>query len=337
MGHNRKHIKALSIKDHSGFFPKPGAIEFVKRHNYFIEKDVSITGDAPKDFIRKYSFGSTMKNNPDTWLLYIAKLGHKHYPMESITEYLLNRIGEEFGFNIAHSRLAWLGGQIRFLSEYFIEKPDEQVLEHGADLYAGYLNDKAFVEEIEAKKQSPDFFTVQFTEETLMHFFYDDSESLMQDFLKLLVFDALIGNNDRHFYNWGIIRNILDYEKPKFSPIYDTARGLFWNDHEDKLQRILNNEKNIDNYITNYCESSTPKIGWDNCQKVNHFDLISKIKAHRSSFDCNNFLDLCNEDNLYKTFKMIDLEFSDLMSEERIFLIKKCLQYRFDRLYHIIY
>jgi len=48
--------------------------------------------------------------------------------------------------------LAWLGGQIRFLSKYFIEEPCNQILDHGADLYAGYLNDREFVEKIEEEK-----------------------------------------------------------------------------------------------------------------------------------------------------------------------------------------
>lgn len=337
MKDSRKHIKKLPIIDLSGFCPKPGAIEFIKRHNYFIYKDVAITGDAPKDFIRCYRHGTSHKANPQTWSLYIAKLGHKHYPMESITEYLLNRIGTVFGFNMAHAELAWFDNQIRFLSQYFLTKKSEQVLEHGADLYAGYLNDKAFVEEIETQKQSPDFFTVQFTEETIKYFFGNDADSIIHDFYRMVAFDALIGNNDRHFYNWGIIRNIRDEEKPVFSPIYDTARGLFWNDHEDKIQRIYREKARLEHNIIKYCDGSTPKIGWDGGSKMNHFDLIAKIKAESVTFDCRLLSEMCSKDNLTNALKMIDSEFFELMSHERIALIKKCLAYRFERIFQIIH
>ncbi|PIX33093.1 MAG: hypothetical protein COZ59_10525 [Bacteroidetes bacterium CG_4_8_14_3_um_filter_31_14] len=242
----KKHIKPLLLKDWSGYNPKPGSIQFGKKHSYFIQKGYSITGDAPKDFIRFYHYGKGRKANYRTWNLFIAKLGHKHYPIESITEQLITRIGEEYGFKMANSELAWLGGQIRFLSKYFITDKNDQVLEHGADLYAGFLNDKEFVEKIEKKGKSPEFFTVEFTEKVLKHFFKENSKTIFNEFCNMLLFDSLIGNNDRHFYNWGIVRSISKKNEPYFSPIYDTARGLFWNDHEDKILRnfcILSKDK----------------------------------------------------------------------------------------------
>jgi hypothetical protein len=178
---------------------------------------------------------------------------------------------------MSRSELAWLGGQIRFLSKYFITQKYVQTLEHGADLYAGYLNDKKFVEEVEKNNLSPAFFTVQFTKETFESFFPDDSERLFNDFINLLIFDAFIGNNDRHFYNWGIIRNLLGNEKPIFSPIYDTARGLFWNYTEKEVNKIYNNKTRLDTVIKKYSEKSKPKTGWEDKSNINHFDLLEKM------------------------------------------------------------
>jgi hypothetical protein len=127
---NKKKIKSLLIKDYSGFNPRKGAIEIVKKNNYYVQTNIVMTGDAPKDFIRYYHYGENRKSNKNTWNQYIAKLGHKHYPNESITEYLLNRIGEVLEFNMAKSKLAWVGGQIRFLSKYFLTNQNKQVLEH---------------------------------------------------------------------------------------------------------------------------------------------------------------------------------------------------------------
>ena len=330
---DKKHIKKLPIIDHSGFEPKPGAIITAKKHNYFIIKDIAITGDAPKDFIRYYSFGKGLKNNSNTWPLYIAKHGHKHYPVEAITEHLLNRIGEEFGFTMAESGLGWFGGQIRFLSKYFLNKPCEQTLQHGADLYSGYLNnDKDFVEEVERNNQSPDFFTVQFTETTLKYFFPDDYERLFNEFLKLLILDALIGNNDRHFYNWGIITNISGKEKPIFSPIYDTARGLFWNEHEDKLKRILQDKNRLPQFIMSYAKNSVPKIGWEGFRKLNHFDLVENISKVPNLSNDKIIRNIFENNLVENVIKMIDFEFEEILSNDRRTLIKLCLQYRYDEL-----
>jgi hypothetical protein len=324
----RKHIKALRIIDYSGFRPKSGAIPFAKKHQYFVITDIAITGDAPKDFIRYYQYGVGRKSSPASWPLYLAKHGHKHYPMEAITEYLLNRIGEEYGFNMAESTLGWFGGQIRFLSKYFLSKPMEQVLDHGADLYAGYLNDRFFVEEVENKKLSPEFFTVQFTQSTLKHFFPDQSESLMLEFIKLLIFDALIGNNDRHFYNWGIIRHIEGKKQPVFSPIYDTARGLFWNDHEDKVKRISSNKSHLHSFIRRYADNSKPKTGWEGEKKLTHFDLVKKLKTIPIAINCELIKDVCSDTQLNRVIIMIQKEFKDLMSPERRELVIACVSYR---------
>lgn len=332
----RKHIKALSIKGYSGYKPKHHYIPIPKRHQYYVVTDIAIAGDAPKDFIKYYHYGNGRKANPKLWPAYIAKLGHKHYPIESITEHLITRLGDTFGFNMAQSELAWLGGQIRFLSRYFIKNPHKQVLEHGADLYAAYLNDREFVLEIENKHKALDFFTIQFTRDTLMHFFPDDYEILMTEFIKLLVFDALIGNNDRHFYNWAVIRDISNEAGPVFSPIYDSARGLFWNDSEEKVKQIYNEKNRLDAYIVKYSEGSTPKIGWEGISKLNHFELLRNLSSLQIIINCETMRHVCSDKTLENAFSMIDNEFSNLLSTERKALIKKCLSYRHQRIKKIL-
>ncbi len=326
----RKHIKPLPILDYSGFIPKTGSVKVVKKHHYFIITDISITGDAPKDFISLYNYGTGRKANIRTWHRYIAKHGHKHYPCEAITEHLLNRIGTVLGFEMAESELALLGGQIRFLSKYFLTNQEVQQLYHGADLYAGYLNDREFVEEIEFLHKSPDFFTVQFTEEVLKHLYPQNWQNLMIDFVKLLFLDAIIGNNDRHFYNWGIIKNLENKAEPRFSPIYDTARGLFWNDHEDKIRNILNNKARLQSYIRKYSEGSSPKIGWEGDEKINHFKLVEKLCTLEITNNCDTLTNIFSNNKISDVFTIIDDEFHSLMTPERIDLIKQTLNYRFE-------
>lgn len=328
-------LKPLPIKDYSGFNPKPGSIPFVKKHQYYIVKK-TMTGDAPKDFICYYHYGIGKKCNPKSWSYYIAKHGDKHYPVEAITEHLLNRIGICMGFKMAESELVWIGGQIRFLSRYFLDKPDEQILEHGADLYAGYLQDKDFVEDVEKNHKSPEFFTVQFTQDTFKYFFPDDHNRLMTDFIKLLFLDAILGNNDRHFYNWGIIRNLNASVPPQFSPIYDTARGLYWNDHEDKIEAILKDKSRLNSVLGKYSTQSKPKTGWDGVRNINHFQLIEKLCTLEVTRNCQTIQDLCSNIKLNKVFNMIDQEFSHLLSAERRELIKMTLKYRFDIIQNLI-
>lgn len=88
------------------------------RQGYYKILNVTISGDAPKDFIHLYNYGEGKKRNIDNWPKYIAKVGKKWYPIESIVEYLLNRIGEVLGIKMAESELRLGDNQIRFLSKY---------------------------------------------------------------------------------------------------------------------------------------------------------------------------------------------------------------------------
>ena len=151
-----RRIDIVPPKNFSGFNPRSGkAIPVLKKHQYHIVEDFSISGDAPKDLLRLYEYGEARKANVGKWPLYIAKVGHKWYPNESITEYLLNRLGECLGFTMAGSKLAVVGKQIQFLTKYFL-KGDQQLI-HGAEIYADYLSDKEFVEEVEESVTSARF------------------------------------------------------------------------------------------------------------------------------------------------------------------------------------
>ena len=124
----------------------------VKARDCIWVKDVTLTGDAPKGFVRLYEFqrdGRTRRRNPSTWPLYIAKTGHKWYPVESITEHLLNRLGTVFG--------------------------------------------------IEQANLSRDLFTLQFVERAVTKAFPKERDAILGDLVRLLLFDAMVGNNDRHF------------------------------------------------------------------------------------------------------------------------------------------
>ena len=75
-----------------------------------------MAGDAPKDFLRIYQYGQGRRSRPSRWPAWIAKVGHKYYPNESVTEHLLTRIGQFLGLKVADSQLMWFGGQLRFFA-----------------------------------------------------------------------------------------------------------------------------------------------------------------------------------------------------------------------------
>lgn len=327
------HLQKVPILNQSGFKTNWGGLIPSLRKGYFYVVDIPISGDAPKDFIKVYEYGSARKTNRRKWTAYIAKVGHKWYPIESITEYLLNRIGETLGLKMAASRLMIGNEQIRFLSKYFLGK-DERLV-HGAQIYSAMLGDEDFVENIEAQGMSRDFFTFQFTEEAIKNSFPEHKDQILCELVKLLIFDAVVGNNDRHFYNWGVITHLKGDEPPRFSPVYDTARGLFWNQSEKWIADFVSQPKQLEQRIAKYADNSRPKIGWENVLNINHFQLVELLHQDdkRYCYLCKDFL---QHNSLNKIFEVLDSEFYQLLSLQRMSLIKRCLIYRFERLNAIL-
>ncbi|MEO0779179.1 MAG: hypothetical protein AAF146_21625, partial [Bacteroidota bacterium] len=163
------------IKNYSGGIPISkihGLIKPLRKGYYQVLQD-DIGGDAPKDFIRVYKHGDAPKESPNLWDKHIAKVGHKWYPLESISEHLLNRIGEVLGLNMAKSQLRIAHGQLRFLSKYFLVAEENMI--HGAQIYSTYLeeNDDRFVQEIEDQNWARALLTFQFTDESIKFMFPD--------------------------------------------------------------------------------------------------------------------------------------------------------------------
>lgn len=163
---------------------------------------LSMAGDAPKDFITDSEYRSGHRTRQQQSESYIAKVGSKFYPNESITEQLITEIGKIYSLKIADSKLRVVDRQVRFMSKYFLNRKIEQ-LTHGAEIYEYSLGKENYAQIAEKKSES--VFTFEMTREALRSLFPEHAEKIIKGFVEMLTFDALIGHNDRHPYNWGVI------------------------------------------------------------------------------------------------------------------------------------
>lgn len=245
---------------------------------------------------------------------------------------MLNRLGMVFGLQMANSRIAMIGGQLRFLSQYFLHSGKEELV-HGADILAGYLNESIrYVEEVDEQKMTRDLFTLQVIEEAVANLFLCQKDEIMHELSRLVILDAVVGNNDRHFFNWGVIRSVESCFQPFFSPIYDTARGLFWNYSESKITNIVEINKITDSHIRKYCKDSRPKIGWEGERNPNHFQLFNQIYTNEFHITKGEVREMLAPKVLEHMIAEVKKNFLPLMSVNRVTLICKCLEYRFNEL-----
>lgn len=293
----------------------------VRRYKMEGVNELSQPGDAPKDFIfdREYRHGH--RSRKQRFEGYIAKVGSKFYPNESITEQLITRIGQIYKLNIADSKLRIVNGQVRFMSKYFLNTRSEQ-LSHGAEIYESCIGKENY-SEIRDRKIESDYFTFQMTLEAIQAAFPGQADKIVSGYIEMLTFDALIGHNDRHPYNWGVIIPIKKSGKPRFSPVYDTARALFWNVPEGRIQQMLKDQLQFETYLKK-CE---PPIGWDGLSDLDFFLLIGLIWSDFGRFR-RNIEKYLIKSPLDSSDIMIDAEFKSLMSSNRRELIKRCLRQR---------
>lgn len=148
----------------------------------------------------------------------------------------------------------------------------------------------------------------------------------------MLVFDAIIGNNDRHFYNWAVIKHLKGNHQPIFSPIYDTARALFWNRSDDHIKKFTKDKLAREKMLDTYISKSRPKTGIEKNPNPNHFDLIKVLNSDKFIGTKDVVNDLITSKNNRLILELLKDEFNSLFCKERIDLITECLNLRFERL-----
>ncbi|MFB7159097.1 HipA domain-containing protein [Lysinibacillus sp. NPDC056232] len=97
-------------------------------------------------------------------------------------------------------------------------------------------------------------------------------KDIKKEFIAMNFFDILIGNQDRHPFNW----MMLYYEdgKKSFSPIYDNGASLGFRFDDEKLKMYLSNEIQLHKYIRN----TKVKAGLFEYKQVKAKDLIKVLK-----------------------------------------------------------
>lgn len=222
------------------------------------------------------------------------------------------------------------------MSLYFLDA-NNQKLVHGAEICGEYLEDEGMAKEIAVDKNTArELFTIEFIIEAINAVFRNCCENLVDQLVKMIVFDAIVGNNDRHFYNWGVITDVRKSEsaRPIFSPIYDSARGLLWNWSDERVKKSLKNLEKGNKNVENYIEKASPRISIEGNSEVNHFGLIKYVfkKYNNSRGTILDLISLKNEDAVVR---MYNAEFKQHFIRERNELILHILRERFKRLREI--
>lgn len=256
---------------------------------------------------------------------WLVKTGERHYPIESITEHLLTRLGNVVGVNMAFTKLMVIEGQVRLCSRIFVS--GSRALVHGAEILSKFLDDPTFVQDLTGKNKNiaKQHVTLSDIDEALGFVYPSSAEELGQSLRRMLLFDAYVGCTDRHLYNWGVIVNALRPEqRPRFSPLFDSARGLYWRHLDGQIDR----EVLASTWPTNFINNAKCEIGLTPGHESTLLDVAGHIAEHADNNLRHWMLEKFTGDTLNRIFAVIDVEFAPLLGVRRCGHLKALLQAR---------
>ena len=104
-------------------------------------------------------------------------------------------------------------------------------------------------------------------------------------FYKIVIFDILIGNSDRHHSNWAILSKGTVYTTPEnvmdilfnydICPLYDNGSSLCAYEDNNNLEIFFKDKMKFEALVNTKSKST---IGWENERPIRHFELLKKIK-----------------------------------------------------------
>lgn len=194
---------------------------------------------------------------------------------------------------------------------YNILKQDEELIE-GISLinlkYPNYNPEKLF----DDKKK--EYYSLEMIMNSL-----EGIKNLKQDFIKVIFFDYIIGNTDRHQNNWGVIKKNEDIIK--LAPVYDNGSSLCSYVTEDKIEEFLGKDKNKFYSLVNTKSRSRIRIDKYEKKEPTHLEVMKYLKENmREEFDKNLLIinKKINEENIN-----LILNKTEKISKQREILIRK--------------
>ncbi|MCA0349870.1 MAG: hypothetical protein LCH35_11495 [Bacteroidetes bacterium] len=222
--------------------------------------------------------------HPTSFDLYYFKEPKEKYPWEFWNEIIAYEVGKKLGFNVLKYEPAILDGIGGCLSKSMTEDFTQELI-HGQQVLL------RIYPEFETKKGTDH--TFQLVESFFKSMNEEEHKLIINDFIEMLVFDAIIGNRDRHQQNWAIIREIkvqirtgkyfslkkqtnlpIITRTVRFSPLFDNGNCLAYNIIEENLHNFIDDENKLDKYL--FGEKAVSHLKWYGAA-MPHIELLNHI------------------------------------------------------------
>lgn len=144
---------------------------------------------------------------------------------------------------------------------------------------------------------------------------------LKLNFLKIVIFDFIIGNTDRHQSNWAVLQN---NDMITISPVYDNGSSLCAYINENNISSYLGKDIKRFNSLVDSKSRSRIRVNKYSKKEPTHLEVAKYIKSKYMlpglSEWIKNAIDSLNQDIIYDLINRYD---DNLLSKERKELLYK--------------
>lgn len=184
---------------------------------------------------------------------------------ETWSEKVASEIGPIINIETHNADIGYHNGNYGSLVWKMVDEEVER-LEEGGDIITGFVEYEDFDRASLICKKG--YYCFDMLYHVMSHF------GFLEQLFDMIIYDALIGNTDRHQDNFGFILSHKD-KKRRFAPLYDNASSLGRELSEEGMISRLNNSQQFEAYINR--ADTFIRWGWQTRRKTKHFDLIKEL------------------------------------------------------------
>lgn len=254
---------------------------------------------------------------------------------EYLAEKIASLIAKKLEIQSADVDIGTRNGRIGSMSYNILKK--EEILVEGIQFISSYklnYNQETLYDSI-----SKEYYNLEMIENSIKNV---GLKKVPKAFYKMLIFDFIIGNNDRHQNNWGFIFKFTPDKLPiiqtRFSPLYDNGSSLCsFIKEKDIYKYIQTNDKMLINSLVDTKSKSMIGIDSKNKKRPTQLDVIKYLKQRENS-DIIKYIDfVVNQLNDSTISELIDSFNNDIISENRKKLLKIYLNKKIELLKSVFY
>jgi len=263
--------------------------------------------------------------NPDTGQTGLFKFKKDEGTTDHISECIAYDLSRLLDIPCAKFELGTYNGREGSISYNIIQSNDENLIEgiyFISSLYPGYDSEKF----IDTKTQNK--YSIEMILKSIKGIVPID------DFMKMLIFDYLIGNSDRHQSNWAMI----SYNgNMKWSPLYDNSSSLCAYVAEGQIKSYLGKDKVRWNSLVDTKSKSLIRCKEIDTNRPTHLEVLYYIKNNYYK-ETYEFVEkvgrLMTESNISD---IVGKYLSNELSEDRKLLIQKYLLWKVKKMKEVYF